>query len=284
MPISSSPKVSKIDFVYAYGAKRIPYSVWYTSTLETVKTVIFLGTVQVGKLAEWVVADSPPGTVVIEGAPHWHAKDDGSDMHQYMYDFTEDAFVNVVKTFSLNRSEQVNVIADSQASPAIIRLFLTKRYKPYRRALVLLQPLGLNRSAYPGESTERLENFKNRIAANARHQLLPIFTDSRLRHNHRTLLKTVGIRNAKAEGQYSSGLACDSTNDLRHLYATNKDIIIICGEQDKLFPPNEIRDTLRKHDIGIDIQLVPRVPHSPLATKYGQRLLTKAFSYLAVKA
>ena len=74
---------------FAYAHKNISYHFW--STLQPgipPDTVLFLGTSQVGKIAQWVAEAMPTGTVVVEGAPHWHAHPSAHDLHDFMQNYT----------------------------------------------------------------------------------------------------------------------------------------------------------------------------------------------------
>lgn len=276
--ISMLPTIKKTDFIYSYSGKSIEYSIWSTGGNESVKTIIYLGTVQIDRMPVWVAEHCPPNTIVVQGAPHWFTKDDGSDTHQFMFEFAKNSFTNICKTFPISKAY---IITDSQAAPAAMRLFALKAYSPYLIAMALLQPLGFNSFVYSGSDRERIRVFKKRVATNARYQLLSLISDSRLRYNHRLLAKTVGHRGTKTQAQYNSGLMYDGIRDLRHLQEVNIKIVIICGANDKIFPPNEIRDNLYRHHINVAVQSVRGIPHSPLATKHGQKLLMKAFDYFS---
>lgn len=267
------------DHVYEYDGKRISYKVWLSSDSSTIDTVIFLGTVQVGKLAQWVAESSPPRTAVIQGAPHWFAKEDGSDIASYMLNYTKNSLDSLATDFELHG---MNIIADSQAVPGVIQLFAQDNYKPYAKNIVLLQPLGFNADSFAGTDDQKIDTLKNRTIKNAYYQLADLLLDSRLRYNHRLLSKTVSFRDPKARAQYTSGLKYNSLPDLKDLVRTIENITIICGEKDKLFMANEIKNNLRQADISIEVVVVKNIPHSPLATRRGLVLLNKAFTLLGI--
>jgi len=251
-PSISTPK--KIDFTYKYNGQSIDYSIWSTAVTSEVETVVFLGTVQIGNAASWVAEDCPPNTIVVQGAPHWFAKDDGSDIPDFMFDFTKDAFINILGIFHIRN---VHVIAESQAVPGVVRLFALDKYRAFLRDIVLLQPIGLNQQAFSGDEKSRIHTFKRRIAHNAQHQLLSLLSDSRLRYSHRIFMKEVDFRDAKSRAQYDSGLLYNAVPDITKLYETNQRIAIVCGADDKIFPPSEIRDTLEQHRLDIQLHIVP---------------------------
>ena len=263
------------DHTYKYNGKKISYKIWFSDDSSTIDTVIFLGTVQIDKLTQWVAESSPPRTAIIQGAPHWFAKEDGSDIPSYMFNYTKDSFDSLVADFEL---KGLNIIADSQAVPGVIQLFAQDNYKSYMKNLVLLQPLGLNANSFAGTDDQRIDTFKNRIIKNAYHQLTDLLLDSRLRYNYRLLSKTVSFRDPKARAQYNSGLKYDSLPDLRALMNISKDVTIVCGAKDKIFMANEIKKHLRQANLSIEVVIVKNIPHSPLATRKGLVLLNKAFT------
>ncbi len=262
---------------YSYAGKSIRYSLWHTDLSGGIKTVIFLGTVQIGKLPKWVAESCPSGTIVAQGAPHWHAKDDGSDIPAYMLGYTRSALQAIVDNYLI---KTVNVIADSQATPSVLQLLGQDPYAQYLDKLVLLQPLGLNHTSFSGNHTARIAEFKKRILKNAYHQVPALLTDNRLRHNHRQLTKKVRFGDEKTRAQYDSGLLHNAIPDLKRIIEVNKKLHIICGENDEIFPASELKKTLLDNDIAVEVSVVKGVPHSPLGTRNGSLLLRAAFEYL----
>lgn len=88
------------------------------------------------------------------------------------------------------------------------------------------------------------------------------------------------FRDPKVKAQYNSGLKHNALPDLRKLLSLNKEITIICGAEDELFPAHEIEASLKREVLKVPVKKVSGVPHSPLATKQGNKLLQKAFSLL----
>ncbi len=263
---------------YTYADKIIRYSLWHAGPRDRIDTVVFLGTVQIGRLPKWVVEYCPPGTVVVQGAPHWHAKDDGSDIPTYMFDFTRGAFQAIIDTFPI---KTVDVIADSQAAPAVLQLFCQEAFTQHLHKLALLQPLGFNHSSFAGSTAQGIAEFKKRIIKNAVHQVPALLTDKRLRHNHRLLTKKVRFSDEKTRAQYGSGLAHDATPSLKQLLASNKNVRIFCGENDEIFPAGELKTMIQDRGSDVDVSVVKGAPHSPLGTNHGRRLLDAAFDYFA---
>jgi pimeloyl-ACP methyl ester carboxylesterase len=264
-------------FTYNYDNKNIDYSVWFTSDSESVDTVIFLGTVQIDKIPEWVAEACPPRTAIVQGSPHWHAKEDGSDLPEYMFGFSESALRSIGTRYHF---DSLNVIAESQAVPTVIRLFVLDEFSSRLTRAVFLQPLGFNADIFAGSDQKRMAELKKRVAKNASHQLSSLLLDSRLRYNHRLLSKTVSFGDPKSKAQYSSGLKYNSLPELNQLLQRGKKVTIICGAKDKIFPAEEIRQHLAATGIELPVLEVKGAPHSPLATKLGMNLLKAALSEL----
>lgn len=265
------------DFTYQFHAQTVEYSIWFTDLNPDIKTIVFLGTVQIGRLPAWIAQDCPEGTAVVQGAPHWLAKDDGSDLAEFMYRFTEDALMNILE---VRHAKKLRIIVDSQATPNVLTLLASDQYIAQVGTVVLIQPLGLNPDAFSGTAEERTTLFKKRVAKNFRHQLASLLSDRRLIHNHKQILRTVGYSNAKFDAQYNKGLMCDATKDLQKLHSAGISMGIICGTKDELFPAAEIEAMLRKNHLAIPILLIPGAPHSPLATRHGMKLFNAALAYL----
>lgn len=266
--------VTSQEFQSSYNGQSITFVAWANHTNGPVVSVLFLGTLQVAKLPRWVAESCPPGTVVVQGLPHWYARDDGSDMPEFSVNFIRCAFDALINQHDFDK---VNVIAESQAVPGVTKLLARPKYQPHLKQLILLQPLGLNSQAFAGSLDQRISVFQKRINANLVQQLGPLLTDRRLRYNHRLLFKSVNLRNAKDRAQYGSGLTYNAIPDLQQLYKVNPNIRIICGAKDKLFVPAEIQESLRAAQLQIAVTTVSGVPHMPLATRLGRRLLHGCF-------
>lgn len=266
-----------MQFSYRYEEQDIPYSIWFSDDSSSVENIVFLGTVQVGKLPEWVAKKCPPKTAIVQGAPHWYAKPDGSDIPSYMFGYSVASFQALLSVRDVRPSA---VVADSQAAPGTILLFGRSEYKQYMSKLALVQPLGLTAHIYNGSDEDRMTLFKQRIIKNSYHQLTSLLTDSRLRYNYRMLSRFTGHSDPKTMAQYSSGLKHDSRTELKELLAINPSVSIISGSRDKIFPIAEIRQSLDMADIRLGIISVQGVPHSPLASRKGSKLLEKAFKEL----
>lgn len=261
-------------FHFHYRGSEIEYAIWFTSPDKPVERIVFLGTVQVGKIAEWVARESPEATAIIQGAPHWFAKDDGSDVRDFVHDFSENALDNILLT---HEASLLRIIGDSQSAAFTLKIATNKKYFNLVDTVVLLQPLGFNIQPYDTSPSKRMKTFRRRFMKNAIYHLVHVPTDARLRHSHRQVYELVSADSKKADAQYAAGLAYDALDDLEQAHKMGLKVSIICGSLDKLFPPKEIRHNLQARGLPIEVIEVPRVPHSSLPTKQGLKLLHAAF-------
>ncbi len=268
----------KDTYIYSYGSHDISYDVWLSQDTSKPHTLLLLGVVQTGRIAEHVAENCPPGVAIVEGAKHWFVANDGHDIATFMVQYTYDAVRNIFKKY---HPERVNVIAESQAAPCAIALAQKPPIGVSINNIVLVQPLGLNQDAYGKDIGKIIKTFKSRTIKNARHQIGSLLIDQHLRRNHLQLVRYVHFNNPVAAAQYGAGLSYDASSVLQKI-ALNHQIAIVCGQNDTIFPPDEIRRTLERLDLDIPVIVVPGVPHSPLATKFGQRLLRKAFDIIDI--
>jgi hypothetical protein len=258
---------------YEYDGRKIPYSIWHNDTLPT-QAVVFLGAAQIGRIPRWIALVCPPGTAVVQGAPYWLAREDGSDTEAFMHQFTADALSHVLHS---NSNGSVHAIAESQAVPGLLHILAGNiQFANRLQRLTLLQPLGLNATVFGTTDQLRLQEFKRRIARNARYQLASML-DRRLLYNHSQLFLQSKYGSSKSGARYAKGLGYDSLPDVVQLHAHGIDMRIVCGANDRMFPATEIQAALTAAKLDIPITVVPGVPHSPLATKSGAKLLAAAF-------
>lgn len=263
------------DFTYDYKNRKVSYKVWFTDDSENLGTIIFLGTVQIDKLPQWVAEQCPSGTAVVQGAPHWFADDDGRDIVEYLLQYTKNAFDSA----TMNRKfDKLHIIADSQAASSVVRLFAHENeYLSHLKDLTLIQPSGFTANIFDGDNEQRIETFKKRVICNTYDQLPEFLIDDRLRYNYKTLVKMTSFRDPKSRLQYGNGLAHNALPNLWELSRLNDKITIICGEKDKLFTAQEIKSNLQSANIPVKVVVVEGVAHSSLATKKGRLLLHSAF-------
>lgn len=269
--------LQEITGQYAHEGSSVPYRIWHKDGDGTIPLVVFLGTIQIGALAEWVAELCPPNSFVIEGAPHWLGGDTEAEVAAFMFRYTQETFRAICDLYAV---EHVNVIAESQAVPGVLKLFAEHEFGMLLNALSLVQPLGLNQAAFGGNSQERMDEFHRRLRKNLLHQIPALVTDGKLRHNHRLLYGTIKKDQQKHHKQYSSGLSYDALPSLCTICRIHQNIVIVCGEKDEIFPGEEVRDALSQHGLYLEVRKVHGVPHSPLATKWGQKLLSEAIESL----
>ncbi|PID99416.1 hypothetical protein CSA80_01495 [Candidatus Saccharibacteria bacterium] len=267
------------DYDYNYAETAVPCRIWFSDESKVVETIIYLGAVQVEKIPRWVAEACPPKTAVVHGVPHWYAKDDGSDTSAFTSGYVEAAFNHLAKNYEIKHT--VNIIADSQAVPGVLCLFTRREYVSYVKKIVLLQPLGLNADSFGRTKADRMRVFQKRVVQNTSRQVKELLRDSKLRYNHKLLPKYVNFRSKKTRAQYNAGLQHDSIPELKKLIKSGKDVVIVCGEKDKIFPPSEIRDNLVRASLDVEMIIVQGIPHSPSATRFGIILLKRALDAAA---
>ncbi|MFZ1458374.1 MAG: hypothetical protein WAT17_00645 [Candidatus Saccharimonadales bacterium] len=264
----------KDTFIYQYNDQDIHYDVWYSPGTSYIETIVFLGIVQLGQLVKMTAELCPPGTAVVEGAQHWYAADDGHDIPNFVAGYVRDAFCAVSKGNKVK-----NVIAESQSASGLLK-WLGSDSKVEVEKIVLVQPLGLNGGHFGSTPKKTVATLKRRIVSNGRHQLTELLSDPVLRYNHKRLVSAYIDNHTTNPAHYASGLAYDAAPDL-HAIQNIYDIAIVCGEKDKLFPALEISENLQAHHITVPVDVVRGAPHSPLATKFGQKLLDRAFAIMS---
>lgn len=133
--------MQKSVFRFCYQGAEIEYDIWFTSPGKPIERIMLLGTVQVGKVAEWVAHESPAATAVVQGTPHWYAQNDGSDVPDFVRRFSEDALANIRTSYPVQR---LKIVADSQAAPPVLNMASDVSRAAGIDSIVLVQPLGLN--------------------------------------------------------------------------------------------------------------------------------------------
>lgn len=263
-------KIQKHVLTFPYKSRLISFSVYSTSSLREIKSILLLGTVQTGSTPRSVAKFMQAGTAVVQGAPHWFASKDGIDIPEFVFGYTKHAVKSIL---TKTKNKKVHIIADSQAVPGAINF--AKNHASSVSQLSLLQPLGLNRSAFPGNISERVGTLRKRIISNFRYQVPTLLSDLDVPRNH---IKIAGITlrdtlRGSAANQYGTGLAYDSSDELRQV-SESIPVYIIAGENDAIFPPAEIVATLREAAINnTHLTVIPNIPHSPLSSRAGRKLL-----------
>jgi len=264
------------DYFY-YGDKSVGYSFW-SNTVDNQKpdVVIFLGAGQTGAIVRMAAQRAGAGVVVIGGVPHWHAKP-GTDIEDFTKLYFENAYQKILSTY---KTTKMHVLAESQAAPAAI--FLISRLKETGN-LGLIHPLGFSVQAFGSTAEARLKTFRRRIL-----RTLFQYPQSFLYDPRNFLISLILFRAMLREAslaslneKYAIGISYDSTKDLQEaIQVTRKrgnTISFILGEKDKMFPPKEILKSLGLFDIShVNINIIPSVSHSSLATRGSKKVLTTA--------
>ncbi len=258
---------------FHWNSQLIPISIWLSPQTKKVHSIIFLGIVQINKLPFWVAKDCPPGFAVIQGVPYWFARSDGSDMPDLIYDFAKQTFRFVCKNMKIN---SCNIIAESQAAPGAIRIAIENQN--ICENTILIQPLGLTTQSFLSSDRGAFAEVQRRSLENLRHQLPFFAIDRKLLYNYAKISRSAVRKTVK--NHYNSGLSHNAIDELQKLSQLGN-VQIICGADDKLFPPDEIRMMLAKNEIGTRITIVENVPHSPFASKQGRKLLAKSIDIIS---
>ena len=100
-------------------------------------TILLLGSGQVEHIFHRVAQICPPNIAVIQGAPHWLLNEDNAN------DFMA-AFIKQALDYLLahTQTQQLHIIAESQAAPPTIFCCAQPEYVPRLSQLTLIQPLG----------------------------------------------------------------------------------------------------------------------------------------------
>lgn len=265
--------VTRAVLSFQYKGKPIDFEVWQTGS-DRPTAVLFLGAAQTGRLAEWVARHCPPSTIVVQGLPHWLVDDE--DISIFAIKYTQEAFRAVISHYKL---QEASILVESQATPSVIKLFAVEDLKDHLGDLVLVQPLGLNHSIF-SSALDPFSLFLSRTAHNAKYQWRQLL-DRMFYSNARQLSRHLDLRDPMFRTHYTTGLQQDIALELKKLHDQGeRRIAIICGANDKLFAPEEISRTLEQYNIDISIQQIPGIPHSPLTTRQGLKLLRTAFANL----
>lgn len=266
----------KHTLYFNYKNTQIPFEAWQTETDKNLKTytILFLGTVQIGKNPLWIVGAMPKNSMVIQGAPHWLSKPGKENLLSFIQSMTDAALQFSHQQWGYYPT---TVITDSQSTPVTLKQLAENSADIKPASVILVQPLGLNHASFEYSPVKTL---KKRTVKNLKHQLKYLPIDNKLRYNHYVIARMTVFKNRPkvVNEQYESGLSLDAMPYLKILRKKQVQMTIICGELDALFPIDEIKQNLHKNNLNIPVVCVPGVPHSPLASKQGKKLLATAIS------
>lgn len=264
---------------FRYEGSDLPFHFWsHLQDGQTPDTIIFLGTGQTKLIAKWAAQASPTGTVVVEGAPHWHAHPSAHDIYDFMYGFTRAAFLQVCAAFRLTLA---HVVAQSQAAPGVVRL--GSEYGPRVGNVVLLAPLGFAATIFGATPRQRMRTL---ILRGARTFLQPSQSplyDPRNLYVGLMLLRAFLLESERGAStrKYAAGLAYDMRADCRRLLHAHepvgKTVTMLLGEQDKVFTVHEIQPLVAEAGLeSLAIEVLPGVSHLSLAVRSARQVLQKA--------
>lgn len=267
------------NFFFDYRDQQIPFHVWsHLESGQKPTTVILLGTGQTGRLPYWVARAAQPGTLVVQGSPHWKSHPSAEDIYDFMHGYTAAALRSVQQEFALDR---IQLIAESQAAPSAVVAACTMPGLIHN--VVLIAPLGFCAQSL-GDTPEARLRMLQRRAFRSMFQL----PQSPL-HDPRNFYAGVMILRAifaeaergASRRKYAQGLSYDMREDCRELLAlqrkTGAHCTVLLGKRDRLFPADEVTDVIKS--AGLDelrVHILPDMTHSSLATRGGWRALHTA--------
>jgi pimeloyl-ACP methyl ester carboxylesterase len=264
---------------FQYSGKSITFQFWSHLHEGTAPdTIIFLGTGQSGRIAQWAAKASPSGIVVVEGAPHWQAHPSAHDLYDFMYAYTLTAFRAVLNEFSI---ASAHLVAHSQAAPGVVGLGTT--YPDEVRNIALIAPLGFAATIFGNTPEARVRTFMRR-ATRTLFQLSqsPLY-DPRNMYAGFMILRAILKESERgaSKRKYATGLAYDMREDCRSLVELQtkkgETVTLLLGDKDKMFTVKEIRSLIKAADIkDLHIHILPGVSHLSLGVRGGRKVVKAA--------
>jgi len=65
MLLKRKSPIKRLEFEFTYESQPIYYHVWLSDMSSPITTIVFLGTVQIGRLPAWIAYRCPPGVAVV---------------------------------------------------------------------------------------------------------------------------------------------------------------------------------------------------------------------------
>lgn len=276
-------KLQRYDIVMEFHGVRIPYTYWAHLEQSTPPdTIVFLGTAQINKIPLWVAQQCPPGTVVVQGFPHWLTKPDASDLGEAMLAHARHALTVIMQEFGVS---SMHLVAESQAAPCCI--WLAGELPQNVGNICMIMPLGLNRAAYGNSSAKAFKRLVSRsVRSTLQFEQSPLH-DKRNCYIVYTVAKMVigGIFDGSTTKKYTFGIMQDMTTNLATLI--NKQpghrISVILGGKDRIFPASELRATLSQPEFtSVEQIFFAKASHSSMAIHSSSKVLETAI--LSVRA
>lgn len=260
---------------YKYNGKTIRFKYYCKTKSSPIDTLLFLGTGQRGKLPLWTAQAATHGTAVVEGAPHWHARDDAKDLYEFMAAYSDAAFDTVINKLHLKK---VNIIGESQAVPGLLHTAI--RFPERIGTICLIAPLGFSSDYFGNNNLNRVKTLQKRALQTMTQRPQSPFYDSKNIYLMGMLFVIIlrGLKSGAAQNQYAKGLAYDSRTELETLLKNNVPIHIFLGSEDTVFRSQEISEALKRYSDFDNLKLysLQEATHASLGTRGGNKTLLTA--------
>lgn len=271
--------LQKHDFSFDYQGQQIAFYAW--SNIEPEQrptTVVFLGTGQVGRLPYWVARSSTPGTIVVQGAPHWKSHPSGHDLYDFMHVFSMASLRAIQEEFAVTH---LHVVAESQATPGAVSA--ASALPELVRNVVLVAPLGFSADILGNSPEARFRKLRRRAMRSMLQLPQSPLHDPRNLYAGLMILKGVLAETERGASRrkYAQGLSYDMREDCRKLLAvqrkTGAKCFILLGLRDRLFPAHEVSEVIKTAGLtDLEVRILPDMTHSSLATRGGRQALQTA--------
>lgn len=273
--------IQKHHGLFRYRNKGIPFVYWSNTDGDTPPdTIIFLGAGQIDRAPRWTAEFAGPGVIVVEALPHWHVHADEWDAREVCLTYQVAVLQEVLHKFQLH---SVHIIAESQGGA--VSIVLAQKLSRKIRSLVLIKPLGFNTSALGSSKTQRLRAFKRRLLINHLQYTQSLLHDLRNIHLKLNILRII-LREPSwkmLNQKYADGVSYDVLPECREVatmfHRLGKPFVILLGEKDKLFPPDEVLAAIRGAGIKyVKTEVIPKASHASLAVRACKPILARALA------
>lgn len=280
---NSRGRVKRHCSAFQYADKTISFNYWSRAQNgKNPDTIVFLGTGQSGRIAQWAAQMAPLGVIVVEGAPHWHADPSAEDLYDFMYAYTLAAFRAALNEFLIS---SVHLVAQSQAAPGVVRL--GNNFPHQVNNIVLLAPLGFAATIFGNTPEARARTLMRRAGRTFFQLSQSPFYDPRNFYIGFMILRAIILESERgaSKRKYGTGLSYDMREDCRMFVERQakrgKIVILLLGDKDRIFMPQEIRPLVEAANIkGLKIHVLPGISHLSLAVRGGKKVLKAAVDLL----
>ena len=272
---------TKHSATFTYQSQEIVFHFWASDPKNTDSppdTILFLGTGQVAKIPKWVAQSALPGTVIVEGLPHWFSAPDASDLLEFSNEYTACAFEAVLREFGVS---SMHIIGESQATPGTI--WLANKLPQKVRNVGLIVPMGLNTAQLGATDDDRFKELRRRTLRTLLQLEQSPLRDPRNLYIGVLLAKIVisGLRDGSTVKKYRAGISKDMLQEFAALTTTamahQRQVILFIGSKDKLFPEHEISKSLQSAGItNVQVKTMTNVSHSSLGIRASKTPLRHA--------